>query len=455
MIGTVTATRLNVRARPNLKSRKLGELAKGTVVDVLGQKNGWVEIQFQNIPAFVSEDYVSLQERPPRRSGVVTASMLNVRDRPDGNGIILGTLVAGSVVEVLSTNGSWVEIPFHQGTAFISLAHVSLHERSGVQRGVVTASLLNVRANPQPSARIIGQLQGATELMIESTVGDWHEIPFNNSLGYVSGRHVRLIEDIEVFPDVPIDLNETEVEEEIPPQPVVPESAEEGAELVPARQFRVVGTGEERKVAAAWNRFGGLLEKLSDQKHIDVACAVAVLCVESSGKGFEPSNQGRVIIRFENHKFWKYWGSTNPDRFRQHFTYKKGEVWKGHKWRKLPDEEWQTFHGSQRAEWKVLGFARSLDDAAALMSISMGAPQIMGFHFQALGYRSPQEMFDAFTGGVSAQISGLFNFMSPAMVQRLQQRDFIGFARLYNGNGQKEKYGRWIKNHYNAFKRLA
>ena len=46
------------------------------------------------------------------------------------------------------------------------------------------------------------------------------------------------------------------------------------------------------------------------------------------------------------------------------------------------------------------------------------------------------------------------DFMSPAMIQHLQRRDFTRFAGLYNGSGQKEKYGRWIKNHYQAFKHL-
>ena len=161
MIGTVTAARLNVRARPDINGRKLGELTKGTVVDILGRANGWFEIEFHGTPAFVFYDYVDLRERHPRLSGVVTAGLLNVRDRPDGNGVILGTLAAGSMVEVLSQQGSWLEIPFHQGTAFVSRSYVVLHERSCVQRGVVTASMLNVRASPEVGSPIIGQMRAS------------------------------------------------------------------------------------------------------------------------------------------------------------------------------------------------------------------------------------------------------------------------------------------------------
>ena len=320
---------------------------------------------------------------------------------------------------------------------------------------MVTASLLNVRSQPEQNASIIGQLPENTEIVIESTIGNWCEIPFNKTKGYVSARYVRNLFDTDVPPSISIAMNQHEEEEEVPPPVVTRELTEEGADLSPANQFPISGTSEERKVAKTWNQYGGLLSRLSEQKSIDVACTVAVLCVESSGKGFDSSNQDRMIIRFENHKFWKYWGRNDPDRFREHFRYSSGQVWKGHKWRKKADDDWQTFHGSQRAEWEVLNFARSIDNDAALMSISMGAPQIMGFHYQAIGYQSVQEMFDAFASGIEAHISGLFDFMSPAMARHLQRRDFTSFAGLYNGSGQKEKYGRWIKNHYDAFKRLA
>ncbi len=224
--------------------------------------------------------------------------------------------------------------------------------------------------------------------------------------------------------------------------------------LQPTRILNVSGTSEQKKVAGTWNRYGGLLEKLSQEKKMDVACAVAVLCVESSGKGFEQNNNNRMIIRFENHKFWKYWGNKMPDLFRRHFQYDSGKVWTKHKWRKKDDLEWSSFHGSQKKEWQVYEFAKSLDADSAMLSISMGAPQIMGFHFERIGYQSVEEMFNSFTKDISAHINGLFDFFSDSMVEKLQVLDFEGFAAGYNGSGQKEKYGRWIESHYKSFKQL-
>lgn len=226
--------------------------------------------------------------------------------------------------------------------------------------------------------------------------------------------------------------------------------------MAPQREqlITVSGTSEQKTVSRTWNRYGGLLQHLSDEKGVEIACAIAVLCVEGSGKGFEQNNGGRMIIRFENHKFWKFWGRDHPQVFSQHFRYDPSRVWTKHKWRKAVDGAWQGFHGNQAKEWQVFDFARRLGPAPSMMSISMGAPQVMGFHFERLGYHSVAEMFDSLASDMSAQIKSLFDFLSEPMLQKLQHRDFVGFAEAYNGSGQKDKYGQWIASHYRAFKQV-
>ena len=129
--------------------------------------------------------------------------------------------------------------------------------------------------------------------------------------------------------------------------------------------------------------------------------------------------------------------------------------WLGHKWRPSPNENWLSFHGSQIREWQVLDFARSLDDTAALKSISMGAPQIMGFNFAQLDYPNVQAMFEKFSTDIRYQILGMFQILSPSMIVALRKCDFITFAGHYNGTGQKQQYGQWIDEYYQAFKTLV
>ncbi len=215
-----------------------------------------------------------------------------------------------------------------------------------------------------------------------------------------------------------------------------------------------------RLVANIYNRYGGLLEALSQALGIEPAVAVATLAVESGGQAF--AADGRMIIRFENHVFYNQWGKHNQEKFAQHFTYNNTQSWTGHKWRPSPDQPWQPpnlpdFHGNQSREWEVFNFAATLDDSAAKMSISMGAPQIMGFNFGLIGFASVQDMFTAFTQGERNQMIGFFDFVryvSPNAVKALQTRDFRTFAAYYNGSGQAVMYGNLIQTAYDAFNQL-
>ena len=218
----------------------------------------------------------------------------------------------------------------------------------------------------------------------------------------------------------------------------------------------------ERLAADIWNRFGSLLTVLSAELKIDPGVAVAVLAVESGGRGFGPD--GRMLIRFENQVFWDQWGKRNPDVYNQHFAFDPAKRWGSHKWRPSPDQPWwpedrADFHGDQGREWTVFNFARRLDDTAAKLSISMGGPQIMGFNFATCGYESVHQMFDAFSTSERNQVIGFFDFVQgPSTDSRrvlaLQQQDFNTFASFYNGPGQAAKYGGLIKSAFDAFHKL-
>ena len=216
-------------------------------------------------------------------------------------------------------------------------------------------------------------------------------------------------------------------------------------------------SGTEKLAANIWNKFGGLLNVLSAELKIDPAVAIAVFAVESGGRGF--GDDGRTLIRFENHICFNKWGKTDPDRFNQHFKFDQAQTWQGHQWRPAPDQNWRDFHGRQTAEWEAFTFATTLDDTAAKSSISMGSPQIMWFNFSGIGYESVQQMFEAFASGDRAQIIGFFDFVqgpstNSRRVLALQANDFNTFASMYNGPGQAATYGGLIQNTLNAFHKI-
>jgi len=450
MLATVSASALNVRSIPNIAGRVLGVLSEGTVLDVTKAGNDWFEIQFKDSTGFVSNNYIEINSRSSTLRGFITTSLLNVREMPSKNSKILGSLTSGTQVVVLSQKQDWLEIEFNNDTGFVSSKYIEMFSPGESYTAVVTANTLNVRTKPDRNSQILGYVAEGMRLNVETNYGQWSEIVFNGTRSYVYSEYLRKLQLNEEENRITVADDDDEHDEAMPN--VI--DAQQTITLQPVQTLHVSGTSEQKKVAMAWNRYGGLLEKLSQERDIDVACAVAVLCVESSGKGFEQNNDNRMIIRFENHKFWKYWGKKNPGDFRKHLQYDSGKVWTKHKWRKTDNLDWRSFHGNQSKEWQVFEFAKSLDADSAMLSISMGAPQIMGFHFERIGYQSIEEMFNSFAADISAHINGLFDFFSDSMVKKLRLLDFEGFAAGYNGSGQKVKYGKWIESHYRSFKQI-
>jgi hypothetical protein len=214
-------------------------------------------------------------------------------------------------------------------------------------------------------------------------------------------------------------------------------------------------SGLDRTMAIIYNAKGKYLHEQAQALGVTTAAAAAVLKVESRGVGF--ASDGRMIIRFENHVFYDRWGKNNASQFADHFQYNSEERWKGHRFRSSATGEWASCHQSQNQEWEVLEFARGLANDAALMSISMGAAQIMGFNYQKQGYASVQAMFDDMSGALRPQLVGMFTYIekTPMCLEGLKEGDYVKFATGYNGAGQAAHYGAEIASAAEAFARVA
>jgi hypothetical protein len=208
-----------------------------------------------------------------------------------------------------------------------------------------------------------------------------------------------------------------------------------------------------------WNSYGNLLKKMALQLGFPSAAAVAVLCIESAGKGFQ---DGKMIIRFENHIFYARWGKTHQALFDQHFRFNSAKAWTEHEWRADPTGAWRKLHVSgaeQSEEWAVLDFARTLPDAetSALESISMGAAQVMGFNHDPVSYPTAKEMFESWQTGDRIQVIGMFDFIrsNHIMIRSLRAKNWVGFATIYNGPGHPESYGLRIQKSYDTARKAG
>jgi len=308
------------------------------------------------------------------------------------------------------------------------------------KEGRVTVRSLRLRSGPGTDQSIIRSLPQDTKLVILKKLGKWLKVRVGDKTGFVYGRYV---DTLAAQPSHLFLLEENDLQK---------------VELAPGKLLEVISPTSPGKklLRRTWNRFGGSLETLSRKLKIDPGVALAVLCVESRGKGF--GSDGRMIIRFENHVFRRYWGKSHPDLFRRHFKSDRQKPWRGHGFRKEADDKWKSVHGrGQTGEWEAFEFALSKHRRFSLYSIGMGMPQIMGFNHQRIGYPSVQRMFDSFARGERNQIIGLFDFIRESgskHIRALKKKDFLTFTKLYNGPGRADVYAELIENYRFWFEEL-
>lgn len=167
------------------------------------------------------------------------------------------------------------------------------------------------------------------------------------------------------------------------------------------------------------------LQRAADDLGVPVAAVMAVNHVESRGRGFLDD---RPVILFERHIMYRrcteygldveslvkrYPAIVNPNRG----GYEGGAC-----------------------EHVRLDLARDIHPAAAIESASWGLFQIMGFHWQRLGYESAAAYAAAMRTTEAAHLAAFVQFIrtDPDLHRALLQRRWDKFARLYNGPAYAE-----------------
>jgi hypothetical protein len=160
----------------------------------------------------------------------------------------------------------------------------------------------------------------------------------------------------------------------------------------------------------------------ADKLGVEARAVKAVADVESAGQTFWTINgEQKPAIRLESHWFGKLTGYVHNDTHPQ-----------------ISSRKWdRNLAASTRAgAWDQYAEAASLDESAAIQACSWGAFQIMGFHWKALGYASPQAFRDSMNTE-AGQLDAFARFVkaTPAAHDALRRKDWRAFENAYNGGG--------------------
>jgi hypothetical protein len=163
------------------------------------------------------------------------------------------------------------------------------------------------------------------------------------------------------------------------------------------------------------------LEKAAQDLGVELAAVMAINEVESRGSGFLPDE--RVVILFERHIMRRrlVHHGINPAPWQLAYPDVVNTAAGG-------------YQGNAR-EWPRIGLAWSIHPDAAIESASWGLFQIMGFHWERLGYTSASAFMDAMRESEGRQLDAFVRFIKaePGLHRALQRLDWPTVARLYNG----------------------
>lgn len=191
------------------------------------------------------------------------------------------------------------------------------------------------------------------------------------------------------------------------------------------------------------------------ENNIDPRLLDAFIEVESGP--LAPVGPHGPVIRLEVHHLLRRAPANRRAFVQKYFNApNEREPWKDQGWRPSGMGGWLPLHvrgGDQEQQYRALNLARhvlGVDSDVPFQAISIGRAQIMGFHYQRLGYRSARAMWeDARTlAGQDRQFIGFIS-TDPKLVQAMQRSDMREMIRIYNGPGQVGVYLAALQRAYN------
>jgi N-acetylmuramidase/Putative peptidoglycan binding domain len=158
---------------------------------------------------------------------------------------------------------------------------------------------------------------------------------------------------------------------------------------------------------------------------------LAVVECETSGSPFEKDGHTPTLL-FERHKFYSEMSQHQPSKL-------KAAIAAGLAIPRWSRKTQYKDQGSSSGRLAVIAKARQIDEEVANRAASWGLGQTMGFNAERLKYVNATAMVAELSQGVAQQIDGLVREIRSSHLDKfLKAKDFVSFARGYNGAGYKQ-----------------
>lgn len=200
--AVVTADNLNIRQTPELDPGNIvGQALMGERYVVLGQTDGWIQIEEGYISADYAEVSYSLNEGRKldmkamainQYSNLVISKVnnyLNVREEPKSDGKVIGKMTSKAAGEILESLDGWYKIQSGPIVGYISAdpqytatgqEAKDIAMETATLKAVIKTDVLNVRTEPNTEAKIWTQIVRDERYPVAAQLDGWVEIELDS-----------------------------------------------------------------------------------------------------------------------------------------------------------------------------------------------------------------------------------------------------------------------------------
>ena len=139
-VGTVNASALRLRASDSTASSILTTVSRGEQVLVLSDSGSWCKVSYNYTEGYMYKDYLNISDSCDEGlgSGVITASVLNVRGGPSTGYGVVGQLREGTVVDIGGLKSGWYQISYGSTSGYVHPDYLSLRQDQTASRSAAT-----------------------------------------------------------------------------------------------------------------------------------------------------------------------------------------------------------------------------------------------------------------------------------------------------------------------------
>lgn len=200
--AAVTADNLNIRNAPELDpSNVVGQALKGERYVVLGQQDGWIQIEEGYISADYAEVSYTLNEGRKldmkamainQYENLVISKVnnyLNVRQEPKSDGKVIGKMTSKAAGEILETVDGWYKIKSGPIIGYITSdpqytatgqEAKDIAMQTATLKAVINTDVLNVRTEPSTDSKIWTQIVRDERYPVAAQLDGWIEIELDS-----------------------------------------------------------------------------------------------------------------------------------------------------------------------------------------------------------------------------------------------------------------------------------